>query len=570
FKIAHLVGVGNTNFYAGYRMKVKCDSQRPCCGTCAKDRLTCTYTRESRQGTAKAGGGGSARSGGSAARGSRASPAKSTPAMAGGAHPQHRQPPPHVQQGHQSLVWEPVTMDSMASREYASSGQPTNVWDPARGSWVPAGPGTNMHDSVNGMVSTVGMGSADMGGSNAMMGHGLGMPVSPGVWPRRDVEDNVGPVAHGGVPISDIVDVGGEGGITDGSMHGTSMSMPAHEWNSPVHGNAPLLPSPVTTSVSTPPRPSHNSDLGYYRMVGSRLKEAEESRFPGTGRTGWSTAPPAQHIQPQWSNPDSGRQVPVYREEEDHPHYPAPQEHEGHQLDPYHHQHQHHQHTIDPHHPSSHHYTPHTHHPHHQHQHQMYYPNASPYSPLTSSPLPSIPAHLAPTRSSSSSSVAAASCMDPHGLPAAEEWMRYNPATMFSKAVIDDMLEMVFEFYYPGFFQIPVHETILLHSIWSSPTLPFHAYAMAATGATLSQHPVIQQFKEENNVPDWRAGDAFFWKAVSMLDEEMRNPTVDTVHGLAHLAQYAHADSCMGYFTRAVDLALRLRINVDPDIEEVH
>lgn len=91
-----------------------------------------------------------------------------------------------------------------------------------------------------------------------------------------------------------------------------------------------------------------------------------------------------------------------------------------------------------------------------------------------------------------------------------------------------------------------------------------------------SNHPIVQAYIQQNNIPTYRAGDLYFHHARSLVDLVVSSPSIDAVVGLFFLSLVASSTMGkegsvkFGLLRQATSMALELRLNIDPDVEEVH
>ncbi|KAI9001718.1 hypothetical protein BC832DRAFT_139754 [Gaertneriomyces semiglobifer] len=127
----------------------------------------------------------------------------------------------------------------------------------------------------------------------------------------------------------------------------------------------------------------------------------------------------------------------------------------------------------------------------------------------------------------------------------------------------------------------PIHEpTFAPHLYFERPEhSEFLVTSLCALSAPYSDHPVVVSYWQSNDLPRYLAGEPFFFKGQAMVPHMIDSPSLEVVAGLLYLSSAAAAmgkSSSQGaplkfpLMQMAVNLALQLRLNIDPDVEEVH
>ncbi|KAJ3004773.1 hypothetical protein HKX48_001045 [Thoreauomyces humboldtii] len=151
------------------------------------------------------------------------------------------------------------------------------------------------------------------------------------------------------------------------------------------------------------------------------------------------------------------------------------------------------------------------------------------------------------------------------------------PNEGFSPELQYELCRVFFDDIVPLMYAPPFHERTFFPKMFleCQDHSEFLVTTMCALAAPYSQHPALRDFLAVNQLPTYCAGEAYYERARSMVDELTANPSVDLVVGLFWLSG---ACSQMGkdasikqdYLRLALTLCIKLRLNVDPDVEEVH
>ncbi|KAI9100976.1 hypothetical protein DFS34DRAFT_449642 [Phlyctochytrium arcticum] len=368
-------------------------------------------------------------------------------------------------------------------------------------------------------------------------------------------------------------------------------------------------------SVSDPSRGRKRNrrydTAGYIRMLEAKMREMEDtfSTMEGGGR------PPSQSPDAQTQTPVAvsaedelqiAQQQPPYHHPSQHhhphqppnPHHPhlprhphqPPQAHHHHQAPMHHPQHlQHLPPQPPPPQPSHSHQHPHQHQqrppvPPPMHMHQVTF-EAHPHIPAPRLPPavsraghpptypPPIQSHLPPNVSFTSlmqSTLVQSPISDFNPIGITQQYI--TAEDLCSSEVTHDILRSYFDDVAYRWLQSPVHEATFMADIGSQSL--FLIYGLCAMSASASDNPCVSLYLEERSLPKYRAGEVFFKQGLQMLHEAEQQPSVDHVIGLGTLkvaATMINEPHWSGVFRKkAMDMALQLKLHVDPDIESVH
>ncbi|KND02420.1 uncharacterized protein SPPG_02886 [Spizellomyces punctatus DAOM BR117] len=148
---------------------------------------------------------------------------------------------------------------------------------------------------------------------------------------------------------------------------------------------------------------------------------------------------------------------------------------------------------------------------------------------------------------------------------------------LFSSEVQRDLVDTFFRELLPFMYCTPFHEPTFLSKLCFD--RPDHSYflvtAICAIAAPYSHNPVVRSFVSQNGLPNYRAGDAYYRRARSIANEIINDPSLELIVGLIWTAAAATAMGRDGglkssLLKQALHAALELRLNIDPDVEDVH
>ncbi|KAJ3012720.1 hypothetical protein HKX48_006116 [Thoreauomyces humboldtii] len=145
-------------------------------------------------------------------------------------------------------------------------------------------------------------------------------------------------------------------------------------------------------------------------------------------------------------------------------------------------------------------------------------------------------------------------------------------AAVFSEEVLVYLIQTFFRDIVPVWYPNPIHQTTF------NARFPNHSplliYSMCAAAARRSDHPVSRAYVSSRNVPLYRAGEPYFFKARELIQGFVGQPDYETVLSLVVLGQAVAGmglvDSSVQLMTMAIQTALNLRLDVDPDDFDVH
>ncbi|TPX58063.1 hypothetical protein PhCBS80983_g03383 [Powellomyces hirtus] len=144
--------------------------------------------------------------------------------------------------------------------------------------------------------------------------------------------------------------------------------------------------------------------------------------------------------------------------------------------------------------------------------------------------------------------------------------------TLFSPPVILYLIQTFFRDIVPIWYPNPIHQTSFMsrypdHS-------PLLIYVMCAAAARRSDHPVTRAYVAGRGIPLYQAGEPYFWMAREEINKLVGQPSYEIVLALVTLglavAGMGLVDASVQVMTLAIQSALNLHLDVDPDVEEVH
>ncbi|KAJ3280397.1 hypothetical protein HK104_000702 [Borealophlyctis nickersoniae] len=117
-------------------------------------------------------------------------------------------------------------------------------------------------------------------------------------------------------------------------------------------------------------------------------------------------------------------------------------------------------------------------------------------------------------------------------------------------------------------------ESMHVPTFFQIPRSKFVVYAYCAFAAGYCDHPTILAYRREFNVPLCRVGEVYYQAARGMLGQVLEEHSFDNARGLSAVGFYARecgeVSASLQYCGMAIRMALEIRLNIDPDVEEVH
>ncbi|TPX54035.1 hypothetical protein PhCBS80983_g06066 [Powellomyces hirtus] len=161
--------------------------------------------------------------------------------------------------------------------------------------------------------------------------------------------------------------------------------------------------------------------------------------------------------------------------------------------------------------------------------------------------------------------------------PEAQSPTRTVPHELFSPELQYDLCRIFFDDFIPMIWSPPFHERTFFPNMCleRQEHSEFLVTTICALAAPYSNHVAVRNFVAVNQLPPYCAGEAFYEKAVSMVNDLTSSPSVDLIVGLfwlgASSAQMGKDGSVkQGFLKQALNFSIALNLNVDPDVEEVH
>ncbi|TPX59658.1 hypothetical protein SpCBS45565_g07686 [Spizellomyces sp. 'palustris'] len=144
--------------------------------------------------------------------------------------------------------------------------------------------------------------------------------------------------------------------------------------------------------------------------------------------------------------------------------------------------------------------------------------------------------------------------------------------TLFSDDVLKYLVHTFFLDIVPTWFPNPIHQATFMARWPNHP--PLLIYSMCAAAARRSDHPVTRAYVASRAVPLYLGGEPYFWKAREIINSFVGDPDFETVLALVTLglamSGMGNLDASVPLMSMAIQTALSLRLDVDPDVEEVH
>ncbi|KAJ3040914.1 hypothetical protein HDV00_010125 [Rhizophlyctis rosea] len=151
-------------------------------------------------------------------------------------------------------------------------------------------------------------------------------------------------------------------------------------------------------------------------------------------------------------------------------------------------------------------------------------------------------------------------------------------ASLFSLSTLTPLAQLFFTLKYSTFFLLPIHPPTFLNSIQQQP--PFLLYSMAAAVVDNVWEEVesLRVYCREKGIRRGEEGerlmDMYLTKARTLVADEVEKPTLEGAVALGCLGTAAsllgEAALAHSFASMSVRMATDLRLNIDPDIEEVH
>ncbi|KAI8911351.1 hypothetical protein DFJ77DRAFT_469696 [Powellomyces hirtus] len=143
---------------------------------------------------------------------------------------------------------------------------------------------------------------------------------------------------------------------------------------------------------------------------------------------------------------------------------------------------------------------------------------------------------------------------------------------LFTPPVIHDIMRTFFDDCSTRWVQMPIHEATFMREFDSQPS--YLVYALCAMSASSCGNTALRSYVALRGVPNYRAGEQYFWRALSMVNYMVQNPSLESCIALASLKYAASLANELQWsepLRRAtIDTAIKLNLHIDPDIEEVH
>ncbi|KAI8817759.1 uncharacterized protein EV422DRAFT_540843 [Fimicolochytrium jonesii] len=147
-----------------------------------------------------------------------------------------------------------------------------------------------------------------------------------------------------------------------------------------------------------------------------------------------------------------------------------------------------------------------------------------------------------------------------------------SESSLFSSDVILYLVHTFFREIAPAWYPNPIHEATFMAAF--NEQSPLLIFAMCAAAARRSDHPITRAYVASKRVPLYQAGEPYLMKAKGMITRFRGPPTFETVVALVTMGVAAGAmgdvDLSVQLMTMGIQTALNLRLDTDPDQEEVH
>ncbi|KAJ3155852.1 hypothetical protein HDU89_005410 [Geranomyces variabilis] len=144
--------------------------------------------------------------------------------------------------------------------------------------------------------------------------------------------------------------------------------------------------------------------------------------------------------------------------------------------------------------------------------------------------------------------------------------------TLFAQPTILYLLQVFFADINPLWYPNPIHQSTFFSRFHEQ--LPVLVYAMCAAASSRSNHPATRAYVAERGIPLYQGGEPYAQVTQDMIDQYTGQPSFDVVLAMATLglalSTMGNVDASVRSMTMATQSALLLRLDVDPDIEEVH
>ncbi|KAJ3053518.1 hypothetical protein HK097_004112 [Rhizophlyctis rosea] len=153
-------------------------------------------------------------------------------------------------------------------------------------------------------------------------------------------------------------------------------------------------------------------------------------------------------------------------------------------------------------------------------------------------------------------------------------------ASLFSLATLTPLVHLFFTYKYSTFFLLPIHPPTFMDNLTQQS--PFLLYTLAAavvsTTGCWKEVEVLRNWCRDKGIKrgeeEERLVDVYMSKARAMIQDEIEKPTVEGAIGLGCLGTAAsfmgQAKLAHSFASMSVRMATELRLNIDPDVEEVH